>query len=79
MLLIFSLIVVYFQDLDCLGDACLAEENKFLIDVLDLLAEEMDSCEKLIPAWRWSTKLLRQRREKIFSTFAKTVLHVSRR
>lgn len=47
MLLIFSLIVVYFQDLDCLGDACLAEENKFLIDVLDLLAEEMDSCENI--------------------------------
>eukprot|EP00092_Neocalanus_flemingeri_P012858 GFUD01013854.1.p1 GENE.GFUD01013854.1~~GFUD01013854.1.p1 ORF type:complete len:1121 (+),score=326.05 GFUD01013854.1:259-3621(+) len=33
------------DDFACLSNACLAEEKNFLVDLLDLLREEIDSCE----------------------------------
>jgi len=37
----------YNQDIECLDENCLAKEKDFLIDLLDLLCEEIDSCENI--------------------------------
>merc|ERR1712106_467897 len=37
----------YDQDIECLDENCLAKEKDFLIDLLDLLCEEIDSCENM--------------------------------